>query len=78
MPKEKVPIAKAGSSSTTKRSKERSCKPNMEEEEKKTLQELAQGLERMFVKQNEYVTTPKEEHNSRTLKGRRTLGSNEA
>ena len=41
------------------------------------LQELAQGLERMFVKQNECVTTLKEEHNSRTLKRRRTLGSDE-
>ena len=78
MPKEKVPIAKAGSSSTTERSKERSCEPNMEEEEKKMIQKLAQGLERMSVKQNEYVTTPKEEHNSRGLKRRRTLGSDEA
>ena len=41
MSKEKVPIAKAGFSSTTKRSKERSCKLDKEEEEKKTLQELA-------------------------------------
>ena len=37
MPKEKVLIAKADSSSTTERSKERSCKLNKEEEEKKTL-----------------------------------------
>ena len=78
MPNEKVPIAKVGFSSTTKRSKERSCKPNTEEEEKKALQELAQGLERMFVKQNECITTFKEEHNSRTLKRRRTLRSDEA
>ena len=35
MPKEKVPIAEAGFSSTTERSKERSCEPNTEEEEKK-------------------------------------------
>ena len=41
MPKEKVPITKAGSSSTTERSKERSCEPNTEEKEKKVLQELA-------------------------------------
>ena len=39
MPKEKVPIAKVqksevGFSSTTERSKERSCKPNREEEKK--------------------------------------------
>ena len=34
VPKEKVPIAKAGSSSTTKGSKERSCEPNREEEKK--------------------------------------------
>ena len=45
MPKEKVPIAKAGFSSTTERLKERSCKPNTKEEEKKVLQELAKGLE---------------------------------
>ena len=36
MPEEKVPIAKAGSSSTTKGSKERLCEPN-EEEEKRVL-----------------------------------------
>ena len=45
MPKEKGPIAKADPSSTTERSKERSCEPNTEEEEKKRLQELAQSLE---------------------------------
>ena len=39
MPKEKVPIAKTGSSSTTKGSKERSCEPNGEEE-KRVLQDL--------------------------------------
>ena len=78
MPKEKVPIAKAGSSSTTEGSKERSCEPNTEEKEKKVLQDLVRNLERMFVKQNECVTTLKEEHNSRTLKWRRTLGSDEA
>ena len=37
MPKEKGSIAKAGSSSTTKGSKERSGEPNTEEEEKKVL-----------------------------------------
>ena len=71
MPKEKVPIAEEGS-------EERSCEPNTEEEEKKMLQKLAQGLERMFIKQNECVTTLKEEHKSRTLKRRRTVGSDEA
>ena len=45
MPKEKVPIVKADSLSITERLKERSCKPNTEEEEKKRLQELAQSLE---------------------------------
>ena len=50
-PKEKVSIAKAGSSSTTERSKERSCEPNPEEEGKKVLQDLVRNLERMFVKQ---------------------------
>ena len=78
MPKEKVPIAKASSSSTIERLKEWSCKPNTKEEEKKVLQELAKGLERMFVKQNECVTTPKEEQNLRALKQRRTLRSDEA
>ena len=37
MPREEVPIAKVGSSSTTKKLKERSCEPNTEEEEKKVL-----------------------------------------
>ena len=64
MPKEKVPIAKADFSLTTEGSKERSCEPNTEEEEKKVLQDLVRNLERIFVKQNECVTTPKEEHNS--------------
>ena len=55
IPKEKVPIAKvrkneANSFSTTERSKERPCELDKEEEEKKALYELAQGLERMFVK----------------------------
>ena len=83
MSNEKVPIAEVrkseeGSSTTIERSKERPCKLDKDEEEKKALQELAQGSERMFVKQNECVTTPKEKHNSRTLKRRRTLGSDEA
>ena len=34
MSKEKVPIAKAGFSSTIKRSKEQSCEPNGEEEKR--------------------------------------------
>ena len=63
---------------TTEGSKERPCELDKEKEEKKILQELAQGLERMFVKPNECVTTLKEEQNSRTLKQRRTLGSDEA
>ena len=50
MPKEKVPIAKTGSSSTTEGSKERSCEPNTEKKEKNVLQELVLGLERMSVK----------------------------
>ena len=49
MPKEKAPTPKAGSSSITEGLKERSCESNGEEE-KKALQELAEGLERMFVK----------------------------
>ena len=40
---------------TTEGSKERLREHN-EEEEKKVLQDLAQGLERMFVKQNECIT----------------------
>ena len=78
MPKEKVPTAKTSSSSTTEGSKVQPCKLDKEEEDKKALRELAQDLERMFVKQNECITTFKEEHNSRTLKRRRTLGSDEA
>ena len=39
MPKEKVPIAKTGSSSTTERSNEQLCEPNTEEE-KRVLQDL--------------------------------------
>ena len=61
---------------TTEGSKERPCE--LDKEEKKTFQELAQGLERMFFKQNECVTTLKKEHKSRTLKRRRTVGSDEA
>ena len=71
MSKEKVPIATEGS-------KERSYEPNTEEEEKKMLQKLAEGLERMSVEQNEYVTMLKEERNLRSLKRKRTLGSDEA
>ena len=67
----------AGSSSTTEGSKERSYKPNGEQK-KNTFQDPAQGLEWMIVEQNECVTTLREEHNPRTLKRRRTLGSNEA
>ena len=78
MPREEVPIAKVGSSSTTEKLKERSCESNTKEEEKNVLQELAQGLERMSIKQNEFVTTLKEEHHSRTLKRRQTLESDEA
>ena len=70
-----MPTPKAGSSSTTEGSKERPRKLSMEEEEKKMLQKLAQGLEQMSVEQNEYVTMLKEECNSRNLKRRRTLGS---
>ena len=80
---EKVPIVEVrkseeGSSTTTEGLKERPCELDKKEEEKKALQELAQGLERMFVKQNECVTMLKEEHNSRTLKQRRTLRSDDA
>ena len=76
--KEKGPIVKTDSSSTTEGSKERSCEPNTEKEEKMVLRELAQDLERMFIKQNECITTFREEHNSMSLKRRRTLGNDEA
>ena len=62
---------------TTEGLKERLRKHN-EDEEKKVFQDLAQGLERMFVKQNEYVTTLGEEHNCQTLKRRWTSESDEA
>ena len=67
MPKEKVPIAKAGSSSTTEKSKERSCEPNGEEE-KRVLQDLVRNLERILNEQNEYITTLRGEHNGQNLK----------
>ena len=44
MPREKVPIAKVGSSSTTEGSKEQPCKPKGEEE-KMVFQELIRNLE---------------------------------
>ena len=79
--KEKMPIAKVqrnemGFSLTIERSEERSCEPN-KEQEKNTLRDSAQGLKRMFVEQNECVTTLIEEHNSRTFKRRRILRGNE-
>ena len=79
MPGDKVPIVKIGRnkigcSSTIEGSKERLREHNGEEK-KKVLQDLAQGLERMFLKQDECVTTLKEEHNSRALKRRWTLKS---
>ena len=83
MSNETVPIVEVrkseeGSWTTTEGSKEQPCKLDKEEEEKKALQELAKGLEQMSVKQNECVTTPKEEHNAWTLKRRRTLENNDA
>ena len=77
MLKEKVPIAKTSSSSTTERSKERSCEPNGEEE-KMVLQDLVQNLERILNEQNEYITTLKGEHNGQSLKRRWTLGNGNA
>ena len=52
---------------TTKGSKERLCEMNREEE-KKTIQDLVQNLERMLNEQNEYITTLSGEHNGQTLK----------
>ena len=69
MPKEKVPISKTGSSSTTEESKERSCEPNVEEE-KMVLQDLIRNLERILNEQNEYITTLRGEHNGQSLKRR--------
>ena len=82
MTRDKVLVAKTGRnetgcSSTVEGSKERPHEHNREEK-KKVLQDLAQNLERMFVKQNECVTTLREEHNLRTLKRIRTLGSDDA
>ena len=67
MPKEKVPIAKAGSSLITEGSKRRSCEPNREEE-KRVLQDLVQNLERILNEQNEYIIALREEDNGQTLK----------
>ena len=77
MPKEKVPIAKAGSSSTTERSKERSCEPNTEEE-KRVLQDLVRNLERILNEQNEYITMLRGERNGQSLKRRWTAGNGDA
>ena len=82
MPRDKVPIAKirrseADCSSTTEGLKEQSCEPN-EEEEKKTLQDLVQNLERMLNEQNEYITTLRGEHNGQTLKRRWTPGGGDS
>ena len=75
--KEKVPIAKAGSSSTTEGSKEQSCEPNGEEE-KMVLQDLVWNLEWILNEQNEYITTLKGEHNGQCLKRRWTPGNGDA
>ena len=77
MPKEKVPIAKAGSSSTTEGSKERSREPNGEEE-KMMLQDLVRNLERILSEQNEYITTLRGEHNGQSLKRRWTPENGDA
>ena len=77
IPKEKVPIAKAGSSSTTEGSKERSCESNGEEE-KRVLQDLVRNLERTLNEQNEYITTLRGEHNGQSLKRRWTLRNGDA
>ena len=79
MPMDRVPIAKtgrseAGWSQTTEGSKEQLWEP-IEEKEKKALQDLVQNLEPMLDDQNKYITTLRGEHNSTTLKWRRTLGS---
>ena len=77
MPKEKVPIAKAGSSSTTEGSKKRSYEPNGEEG-KMVLQDLVRNLERILNEQNEYITTLRGEHNGQILKQRWTPGNGDA
>ena len=77
MPKEKVPIAKASSLSTTEGSKERSCEPNGEEE-KMVLQDLVRNLEQILNEQNEYITTLRREHNGQSLKRRWTPGNCDA
>ena len=77
MPKEKVPIAKTGSSSTTEGLRERSCEPNVEEE-KIVLQDLVRNLERILNEQNEYITTLRREYNGQSLKRRWTSGNDEA
>ena len=77
MPKEKVPIAKASSSSTTEGSKERSCEPNGEEE-KIVLQDLVRNLERILNEQNKYITTLRVAHNGQSLKQRWIPGNGDA
>ena len=64
MPKEKVPITETRrSESSYSLATKRSCAP-IEKQEKHTLWDSAQGLERMSVKRNECVTMLIEEHDS--------------
>ena len=79
---DEVPIAKverneANCSSTTEGLKEKLGKSNGEGE-KKALQDLVRSLERVLSTQNEYMTTLREEHNSKILKQRRALRSDDA
>ena len=75
--KEKVPIAKANSSSAIERLKERSDEPNGEEK-KKMLQYLVRNLERILNEKNEYITTLRGKHNGQSLKRRWTLRNGDA
>ena len=82
MPMDRVPIAKIGRSEarrspTIEGSKDQLCEP-IEEEEKKSLLDLVRNLEPMLDDQNKYIITLIEEHDSRTLKRRRILESNDA
>ena len=82
MPMDRVPITKTGRSEachsqTTEGSKEQMCEP-IEEEEKRAFQDLVWNLEPMLDDQNKYITTLIEEHDSRILKRRRALESNDA
>ena len=82
IPRDEVSISKdkrceVSGSLTTKRSKERLCKPN-KEEKKETLQNMIRELELMLKEQKEYSTALREEYHRQTLGQGQTLENDDA